>query len=567
CRVCPQLLVQIQITERVPKTVMLDQNRLRQVLVNLMGNAIKFTDEGSVSLFIEAVPEYSAQEKLNGELRTAANRFHLIIEVTDTGIGISEEFRARLFDPFSQQDISIYRKYGGTGLGLAISKRLLDLMGGSIRCEAPEQGGTRFRIDIPQVPAAGAGTPLLITFGKGLEERMGTAGTVIVENVSDTNTTVVTGHVRGKTREIASDTGSDVLQPSDVSSLTILIVGESAERRRAIRRLLEPKKVRILETTITEANSYPVQQVNGILIDVFCRPELMTASKDLIKKWVTLYRTPLVALVPAKTHHEHRETLLGILGIGGLDYISEVSDSSITIDDEELWLRLMNQLELKGSRTRIAVVNRVLSETTSRLQQLSVQVDKLATLDDLTGLANRKTLWTWLVQELARCKEQGRSLAILISDIDHLKHINDVYGQQGGDRAVVECAHRFAEAFERKALTGRWSGEEFLAIIPDITDEPIEPLAEKVRQKLTQEPLHFGIASIQLSISIGVCCVTPYTQDDVDALASAVIRTAEDAVFRAKARGRNVVEILYVNHPDGLPILPTDGSSDLSTLR
>ncbi|HON14024.1 MAG TPA: diguanylate cyclase, partial [Treponema sp.] len=521
------LLVQIQITESVPKTIMLDQNRLRQILVNLMGNAIKFTDAGSVTLFIDAKPEVSQSNNAG-----SPNRVHLSIEVTDTGIGISEEFRAHLFDPFSQQDFKIARKYGGTGLGLAISKRLLDLMGGTIRCESPEQGGTRFRIDIPQVPASGSDVQYYITFGQGFEEK--------VESLQ--------GLV-------------PVIQHED-ASLTLLIVGVSVERRTWLRELLQEKHINVYEASLETAQTYPIQQVNGIVFDFPALKQQVEACRELIKKWVQIYKTPLLLIIHAKGSRTDRENLLSILSIGGLDYLQE------PIDPEELWLRLMNQIELKSSRTRIAAVNRALTETTSRLQQLSVQVDKLVSVDELTGLANRKTLWRWLVQELGKCKTQNLSLAVMLGDIDHLKRINDMYGQLLGDQAVIECAHRFSRALDQNVLLGRWSGEEFLAILPgDPEKSPEDHLAfaveqaEGIRNQIVGEPLIIGRERIQLSISIGICVVVCDGPEPDEALASAMLRTLEDALYRAKTRGRNHVEALKFIHQNEPPVPPTEGSS------
>jgi len=521
------LLVQIQITEGVPKTLMLDQDRLRQVLVNLMGNAIKFTDAGSVTLFIDAKPEGNQSFQTGG-----AARFHIIIEVTDTGIGISEEFRAHLFDPFSQQDFKIARKYGGTGLGLAISKRLLDLMGGTIRCEAPEQGGTRFRIDIPQVPASGSDVQYFITFGQGFEEKIERQAELI-----------------------------PVVQHED-ASLTLLIVGGSEERRTWFHELLQGKRINIYETTLDAAQTYPIQQVNGIIFDFPSINDQVETSKKLIKKWVQIYKTPLLLIIQAKHSETDRENLLSILSIGGLDYVQE------PIDPQEFWLRLMNQIELKTSRTRIAAVNRALTETTSRLQQLSVQVDKLVSFDELTGLANRKTLWRWLVQEISRCKEQGSSLAVMLGDIDHLKQINDMYGQVLGDQAVIECAHRFARALAQKVLLGRWSGEEFLAILSGESGRgPDDHLAfalsqaEAVRNQIVGEPLVIGRERIVLSISIGICVFVYDGPEDDEALASALLRTLDDALYRAKTRGPNHVEALRFMYQNELPTPPSEGSS------
>jgi len=115
----------------VPERVIGDQSRLRQVLVNLIGNAIKFTDDGEVVVRIEV--ESLVEDDL-----------HLHISVSDTGAGIPEEKLEHIFEAFEQLDSSMARKFGGTGLGLAISSKLVELMGGRIWCESEVGQGTTF---------------------------------------------------------------------------------------------------------------------------------------------------------------------------------------------------------------------------------------------------------------------------------------------------------------------------------------------------------------------------------------------------------------------------------------
>ena len=124
----------------VPETVRGDALRIRQVLMNLVGNAVKFTSRGEVVVSVEATPLTSD---------TAASACQLRFSVHDTGIGISPEKHHAIFAPFAQADGSTTRRYGGTGLGLTISKRLVEMMGGRIWFESEPGRGSTFFFTIP----------------------------------------------------------------------------------------------------------------------------------------------------------------------------------------------------------------------------------------------------------------------------------------------------------------------------------------------------------------------------------------------------------------------------------
>lgn len=123
----------VAVSDDVPAVVATDRVRVRQILVNLIGNAVKFTEKGRVEIKAFRRPDGNNQKQLN-----------LVFEVSDTGIGLSEEQSQALFEPFSQIDSSMTRKYGGTGLGLALSKRLAHALGGDLWLEksAPGHGST-----------------------------------------------------------------------------------------------------------------------------------------------------------------------------------------------------------------------------------------------------------------------------------------------------------------------------------------------------------------------------------------------------------------------------------------
>jgi signal transduction histidine kinase/CheY-like chemotaxis protein len=126
-----KLAFEVTFDEVIPKSVMTDPVRVRQVLVNLVANAVKFTAAGAIRIHVARAIGY-----FNQTIR---------FDVTDTGIGMTEEQVARLFQPFTQADDSTTRKYGGTGLGLTISKRLAQILGGDITLESEPGRGSTFR--------------------------------------------------------------------------------------------------------------------------------------------------------------------------------------------------------------------------------------------------------------------------------------------------------------------------------------------------------------------------------------------------------------------------------------
>ena len=157
-----QIKLSYSISDAVPAAVVGDVTRLRQVLVNLINNAIKFTDSGSVTVTATADalgdrcalnPQGSNLQ--GGDLQDKYEQvFRLDFEVRDTGIGIPQNRLDRIFESFQQVDSSTARKYGGTGLGLAISKNLCIAMGGNIAVESvPNVGSTfSFSITVPLAP-------------------------------------------------------------------------------------------------------------------------------------------------------------------------------------------------------------------------------------------------------------------------------------------------------------------------------------------------------------------------------------------------------------------------------
>ena len=129
--------LEVRYTGPLPETIHTDGNRLRQVIVNLVGNAVKFTENGSIRIGASFLPQWRSGQSA------------VSLEVTDTGIGICQEALVRLFEPFTQAESSTTRKFGGTGLGLAISRQIVTTLGGELTVQERAREGSTFTVTIP----------------------------------------------------------------------------------------------------------------------------------------------------------------------------------------------------------------------------------------------------------------------------------------------------------------------------------------------------------------------------------------------------------------------------------
>ncbi|MDX2255273.1 MAG: PAS domain S-box protein [Pseudanabaenaceae cyanobacterium bins.39] len=161
-----QVSLEYAIAPHIPKTLIGDSTRLRQIILNLVGNALKFSKpNGKVTVTVEGHDVTNAIH--------ASPQYELLFAVSDTGIGIASDRIKKLFQPFTQADASISRKYGGTGLGLAISKRLTELMGGTIWVESCGQVGGKPPLDwqLPH-PSSSLGSTFYFTVTLALNNKI-----------------------------------------------------------------------------------------------------------------------------------------------------------------------------------------------------------------------------------------------------------------------------------------------------------------------------------------------------------------------------------------------------------
>ncbi len=199
----------VDIDADIPRGLLLDEVRLRQVLFNLVGNAVKFTDNGHVRLAAELTRGTSDD----------TGTFDLIISVEDTGIGIPEESQKIIFDPFRQSDSHIAKRYGGTGLGLSISRRLVELMNGRLTVESEPGRGSVFRVVLPGIGSHpdGNGIATRLALSGAAEDYRFAKAMVLVADDVESNRALVRGILDGTpVNVIEAENGSEAVALADL---------------------------------------------------------------------------------------------------------------------------------------------------------------------------------------------------------------------------------------------------------------------------------------------------------------------------------------------------------------
>jgi diguanylate cyclase (GGDEF)-like protein len=182
----------------------------------------------------------------------------------------------------------------------------------------------------------------------------------------------------------------------------------------------------------------------------------------------------------------------------------------------------------------------LLLKGTDKLKMAHEQMENLASIDGLTNLFNRRTLMSRTDEEFARIKRIEDSdtdiatIGLLLIDIDHFKNINDTHGHLVGDEILKQLSKRILTNVRQYDIVGRYGGEEFLVIIPGLNINGSNQTANKIWSIIRDTPFIINDKSINITVSIGVSCLTPDDADIDDA-----IKRADDQLYKAKNDGRD----------------------------
>lgn len=180
------------------------------------------------------------------------------------------------------------------------------------------------------------------------------------------------------------------------------------------------------------------------------------------------------------------------------------------------------------------LLSRRLRRETAERRKAQAQLQLLATTDDMTGLFNRRRFLALCRSELARFERYGLPVALLLLDVDKLKHINDSHGHATGDLVLQTLANRCTDHLRTTDMPGRLGGEEFGFLLPCTSLEDAAGVAEKLCTMVAAQPMSLNGLNLQITVSIGVAAASPKTHTPED-----LLQEAEQALDLAKEQGRN----------------------------
>jgi diguanylate cyclase (GGDEF)-like protein len=183
------------------------------------------------------------------------------------------------------------------------------------------------------------------------------------------------------------------------------------------------------------------------------------------------------------------------------------------------------------------------SQLFHKINEAQQQLVKLATVDDLTKLYNRRYFFERFNQEVERAKRYDRPLSCIIMDLDYFKQVNDTYGHLAGDQVLIDIAQILRNNCRRSDLAGRYGGEELIILLPETEAAGALIIAERIRERIGQHRTVDGKgAVIGVTVSMGVASLSRTELEELDAN-ERIVQYADDALLQAKKDGRNRIEV------------------------
>lgn len=314
--------------------------------------------------------------------------------------------------------------------------------------------------------------------------------------------------------------GSDGADEKDTSPpASCLIIDDSEATRRQLRGRLEHAGV-FQRFAFAGDGLQGYRQVRKDPVDlVLC--DLDMPGFDGFKFLRMKAADPRLAEIPVilLTGREDVESKIKGLSAGASDYLTK------PFNDLELIARVNVHLNLKRLRDQLTEKNQ--------------ELERIARVDGLTGVANRRFLMEALEAEFVRCRRYRRPFTFIMIDLDHFKRVNDEFGHQVGDEVLEAAAQVMCSTLRINDLVGRYGGEEFAVMLPETAGEGAWAVADRCRRLIETLGIESGGRSVPTTASVGMASVP---QVDVHTVAD-LVRLADGALYEAKHGGRNRVVV------------------------
>jgi diguanylate cyclase (GGDEF)-like protein len=272
-------------------------------------------------------------------------------------------------------------------------------------------------------------------------------------------------------------------------------------------------------TTAISAEEARAELENGvpdlILLDVFM-PKV--SGFELLRELRSSPKTATVPVILISALADTKHIVEG-LELGGNDYVTKPIVMPILTARMEALLRS--------------------SELVRRLEVQTELLSKLAAFDDLTGVYNRRSMFHHLEAELSRCRRYGRSVSVLMVDIDHFKRVNDEHGHLIGDQALRFVATSLQNELRSMDFLCRYGGEEFCAILPETNRPGAARAGERLRSAIERTSFKHERVRLSLTVSVGASSWTANEGNEIPDL----LQRADGALLEAKRSGRNRVQV------------------------